>query len=100
MNVRDAVLVEQARHLHGNVFAGASGAFIIACLNAAAFWGAVDSRYLGAWLAAGLLVAVYRLAVWRAFRGELSPQRARAWLRQAVLGAALNGAVWGSGALF
>jgi len=101
MNTRDAVLVEQARHIHGNVAAGAGGAFVIACLNAAAFWGVVDRRYLLAWLGAGLLVVLYRLAAWRAFRGrELTPPLARAWLRQAVIGAALNGSVWGSGALF
>jgi signal transduction histidine kinase/CheY-like chemotaxis protein len=101
MNVRDAVLVEQARHIHGNVAAGAGGAFLIACLNAAAFWGAVDARYLMTWLAAGLVVALYRLAAWRAFRRrELTPPVARAWLRHAVIGAALNGTVWGSGALF
>jgi signal transduction histidine kinase len=102
MNVREAVLVEQAKHIHRNVVTGASGAFVIAVLTAAAFLGStVDRRLLLAWLAAGFVVVVYRLAVWRAYRGrELTPALARTWLRHAVVGAALNGAVWGSGALF
>src|SRR5260221_379068 len=33
-------------------------------------------------------------------RPRLSPALAQAWLRQATIGAALNGAVWGCGALF
>jgi signal transduction histidine kinase len=101
MSVEDAIAVEQAKHIHAQIPTAVIGGFVIACIAASVFWNVVDNAYLGAWLAAGFAAALIRLVSWRAFRGtEFAPGTARRWIRHAMFGAGLNGAIWGSGALF
>jgi signal transduction histidine kinase/CheY-like chemotaxis protein len=101
METRDAIAVEQAQTIHRNTATAVVGGFFVACVAASAFWGVVEQAYLVAWLAANFLLALCRFVVWRAFRNRaFSPALAQRWLRHAMAGAGLSGAVWGAGALF
>ena len=101
MSVEDAIAVEQAKHLHAQIPTAVIGGCFIACVAVSVFWPVVDKHALLAWLAAGLVVALVRLAAWRGFRGlGFVPATARRWIGYMMLGAGLSGAVWGSGALF
>jgi two-component system, sensor histidine kinase len=101
MNTTDAIAVEQAQHIHRNLPTGVVGGLFVACITASAFWGVADHAYLGIWLAANFLTALGRLASWRAFRASsFSPTLAQRWLRHAMAGSAISGAIWGTGTLF
>ena len=101
MTVQDAIAVEQARHVHAQIPTAVIGGFAVACISAAAFSGGAEAAPLVAWLAANLVVALFRLATWWGFRSKsFDAHSAPRWLRFAMLGAALSGAAWGAGALF
>lgn len=100
MDIRDAVLVEQAQSLHRNTPTASVGGFFICCVAAAVFW-PLAAPWVEAWLAAAFVLTVYRMTVWRSFRGALAaPAAARKWLVRASVGAALSGLLWASGVLF
>lgn len=97
MNFDDAVHREQAVLIHHNAPIGIIGGYVVACILASACWNAVGPVYLAPWLVAGALLSIWRLVIWRSYRGkEFSQALARRWLRQAMLGAALSGCLWGS----
>jgi len=99
--VEDAIALEQASHIRGQMPTAVIGGFFVACCAYAVFLPAVPRLPLLAWLGAGLLVGLFRLGAWRRFRRQtLTPPIARRWMRFAMLGTALSGMVWGSGALF
>ncbi len=96
MNFDDEVHREQAVLIHHNAPIGIIGGYVVACVLASACWNGIDPVYLGSWLLAGALLSIWRLAIWRSYRGkEFSSQVAMRWLRQAMLGAALSGCLWG-----
>jgi len=100
-DVEQAIVLEQARHILGQIPTAVIGGFFVACCAFAAFSTVVPRAPLVAWLGAGLVLGLARLASWRHFRTrELTPAAARRWLQVAAAGAGLSGALWGSGALF
>ena len=101
MDIRDAVLVEQAQSLHRNTPTASVGGFFICCVTAAVFWPVAARPWVEGWLAAAVGLTVYRMAVWSGFRGALAaPGAARRWLVHATWGAGLSGLLWASGILF
>jgi len=100
MDIRDAVIVEQAQSLHRNTPTASIGGFFICCVTAGIFW-PVARPWIEFWIAAALAVTIYRMVIWQGFRGRLAaPGVARRWLAHATSGAALSGALWAAGALF
>lgn len=96
----EALTREQARLIHRNAPTGIIGGFVVACVLASAFWSVSEHAHLGLWLAAGGLLSIYRLVVWRNHKADdFSVASARRWLRHAMVGAAISGCVWGAGTL-
>ncbi len=96
MNFDNEVQSEQAALIHHNAPIGIIGGYVVACILASACWNAINPVYLGAWLAAGAMLSIWRLVIWRSFRDlEFSLPVARRWLHLAMLGAALSGCLWG-----
>ncbi len=100
MTNAEALLREQARLIHRNAPTGIIGGFVVACVLASAFWSVSEHAHLGLWLSAGGLLSIYRLVVWRNHKADdFSVASAQAWLRHAMVGAAISGCVWGAGTL-
>jgi len=100
MNVDEAIVCEQAAHIHRNMPTGIIGSFVVASLLVAVFWPVGNHVALFAWLLAGGLLALWRLADWRTYDAKkFSLAQARQWLYRATRGAALSGCVWGLGSL-
>jgi signal transduction histidine kinase/CheY-like chemotaxis protein len=101
MDIEEAIRIEQAQLILRNMPPAVIGGYVVVCLVIAVFWPVVPHATLAAWGAAALLVSGVRLALWRAYRAHpFDSQSAHRWLRQAALGALLNGIVWGAGAFF
>ena len=98
METSEAIRVEQARLIHRNIPTAVIGGFIVACLTAAVFSRVAPMENVAAWLAAAALLSAYRMARWWKFRNALSTiAHAQRWLKEAMLGAAVSGALWGAG---
>jgi two-component system, sensor histidine kinase len=98
MTVEQAITAEQARHIHAQIPTAVIGGFVIACIAAAVFAGGAPRGAVALWLGANFMVAAFRFGTWQVFKRN--PFDATGWLRTAMVGAALSGAVWGAGALF
>ena len=97
MNLDDAVRREQGVQIHRNAPIGIIGGYVVACVLVSACWNAIDQRYLVTWLVVGALLSLWRLSVWRRYRGKaFTLPEAQQWLRLAMLGGALSGCVWGA----
>ena len=98
MDTSDAIRIEQARLIHRNIPTAVVGGFIVVCLTGAVFSQVAPAQNIAAWLIAGLVLSAYRMAVWWRFRKALVSQAAaQRWLRQAMIGAAVSGVLWGGG---
>src|SRR5262249_61374503 len=61
----------------------------------------VPRDYLGAWVAAAVVLPAAGMWIWQRYRGRaFTLAVSRQWLRIAVSGAAISGLLWGAGALF
>ena len=98
MDIEQAIRTEQGRLIHRNIPTAVIGGFVVASLTAAVFSGATPAANIVAWLLAAALLSVYRMVAWWRFRNALSTSAAaQRWLRQAMIGAALSGVLWGAG---
>ena len=101
MDTRDAITVEQALFIHRNAPPAILGGTVVALIVAVVFWNVVPQWYLVAWSAAILVLTVFRMSVWHAYRDrQFDLELSRRWLRAGMTGAALSGAMWGMGSLF
>lgn len=98
MDTSEAIRIEQARLIHRNIPTAVIGGFIVASLAAAVFSQVAPVENIAAWLAAAAVLSVYRMARWWKFRNALSTlAQAQRWLKEAILGAAMSGVLWGAG---
>jgi signal transduction histidine kinase len=101
MEVNDAILAEQAKFIHRNQPPAVLGGTVVVLLVAFVFWNVVPQDYLVAWMTAVAALTAARMWVWHEYRSRaFTPAVSRDWLRVAVGGAALSGALWGTGSLF
>ena len=101
MDTKDAIVVEQARFIHGNQPPAVIGGTGVVLIVAFVFWSIVPQTYLVAWVGAVAALSVFRMWLWRAYRArQFTLAVSRDWLRIAVAGAAASGVLWGVGALF
>jgi len=99
--VLESIAIEQARYINGNLPTSVIGGFFIACIVAATFWKVAPHRDILIWLATGLTVGSYRMAMWRFFTRETQNwPMAHACIRHAMIGTALSGCLWGLTVLF
>lgn len=98
MDIRQAIRIEQARLIHRNIPTAVVGGFVVAILTATVFAQVVPLESALAWLIAAALLSTYRFTVWWRYRGRLQTHdQAQRWLREAMVGAAISGILWGSG---
>lgn len=98
METSEAIRIEQARLIHRNIPTAVIGGFIVVSLAAAVFSQVAPVENVAAWLVAAALLSVYRMARWWKFRNALSTlAQAQRWLKEAIFGAAVSGALWGAG---
>lgn len=98
MDIRQAIRIEQARLIHRNIPTAVIGGFVVAGLTAAVFSQVSPLKNILAWLLAAALLALYRFGSWLKFRRRLTTfDEARLWLREAMIGAAISGVLWGTG---
>lgn len=98
MDIRQAIRVEQARLIHRNIPTAVVGGFVVAALTAAVFAQVSAMTSLAAWLLVAALLSGYRMWAWVRYRARISTfDDANSWLREAMVGAALNGLLWGAG---
>jgi signal transduction histidine kinase/FixJ family two-component response regulator len=101
MNTGEAVRVEQAKLIHRNIPTAVIGGFIVACVTAGIFSLVTPTGNVVAWLFAALLLSAYRMLTWWKSRRVLDTRvAAQRWLRDAMIGAALSGVLWGTGSFF
>jgi two-component system, sensor histidine kinase len=100
MNTKDAIAVEQAAFIHRNSPPGIIGSVAAAPIAVVVFWDLVPREHVVAWATAMVVLALFRLHVWRAYgRQQFTLDVARRWLREGLIGTALSGAAWGAGSL-
>jgi len=98
MDIRQAIRIEQARLIHRNIPTAVIGGFVVAGLTAAVFSQVMPLDGIAAWLVAAALLSVYRFAAWWKYRARLQTyEAAQRWLREAMIGAAISGVLWGAG---
>lgn len=98
MDIRQAIRIEQARLIHRNIPTAVIGGFFVAILTAVVFAQVQPLENAVSWLIAAALLSAYRFAVWWRYRGGLQTHdQAQRWLREAMIGAAISGILWGSG---
>lgn len=101
MNSAESIRIEQARLIHRNIPTAVIGGFIVASLTAGIFSLVAPTGNVVAWLFAALLLSLYRMMTWWKYRRALATLvSAQGWLRDAIIGAALSGVLWGTGSFF
>lgn len=101
MKTGEAVRVEQAKLIHRNIPTAVIGGFIVACVTAGIFSLVAPAGNVFSWLFAALLLSCYRMLTWWKARRALDTHvDAQRWLRDAIIGAALSGVLWGTGSFF
>lgn len=95
-----AIFAERVRALYQKAVLAIPTSLVNAGILIAILWGAFDHETLAIWGASNAVVSVGRLATVIAYkRRPRRPERARAWANAFVVGAVLNGVVWGLSAL-
>lgn len=101
MELKQAVVIEQARYLHRNFPTALLGGLLVTALVLGVFWNVINQLYLCCWFGVVAALTLWRLLKWRRYRAiDFSPDTADRWLRNAQRGALLSGIVWGTGWLF
>jgi len=97
MIIDEAIEIEQGQYLHRNSPTYTAINLLSICILAFVFRNDAPILPLMLWVVGNGLLALYRIELWRRFRGEdFTATVARQWLRKMLVGPALASALWGA----